>query len=431
MTTHPARAIIDLAALRGNVRALRAAAPDAALMAVVKADAYGHGMLPCARAALQAGATWLGTAQAAEALALRAAGIGSQQARILTWLHAPGAPFEQLLMADIDISVSAIWALNEVCTAAQATGLTARIHIKVDTGLGRNGFMPDQLPDLLGRLCDLSRQGLVEVVGLWTHLAYADEPGHPTIAAQKQLFDAAAAMVDAAGLGPVIKHVANSAATLTAPDLHYDMVRPGLALYGLSPVPQDQPSSALGLTPVMRLEAQLATVKQVPAGYGVSYGHAYVTPQATWLGLVPLGYADGIPRQASGGSAGVGGPVLVGGPASAVQARDVATGPQAAVARPDADADAAVVGGPAGTDTGRTLRIAGRVCMDQFVLDLGPDSTQSAGDTVTLFGASDGLVHGGVLPSAEDWAQAVGTISYEIVTRLAASVPRIYTGVDQ
>lgn len=402
----PARAVVDLEAVRDNARALHEHAPDAALMAVVKADAYGHGLVPCAWAALAGGATWLGVAQASEALALRAAGITPDDARILTWLHAPGVDFEALLAADVDVSVAAPWALDGVAAAARATGRTARIHLKVDTGLGRNGIMPADLPDAAARAAALQADGLVRVVGVWTHLAYADEPGHPTIAAQRRVLDDAVATAEAAGLDIEVRHAANSAATLTAPELHLDLVRPGISLYGFSPVPQVQPASAFGLRPAMTLQARLATVKHVPAGHGVSYAHLYVTPQATQLGIVPLGYADGIPRHASGGSAGIGGPVYVGGPESAG------------------------IGAPTGQDAdgGRVVRIAGRVCMDQVVLDLGPYATEQAGDVVTLFGSTDGLAHAAAVPSAEDWAQAAGTISYEIVTRLGARIPREYVG---
>ncbi|WP_425955004.1 alanine racemase [Xylanimonas sp. McL0601] len=403
---YPAHAVVDLEAVRDNVRALRAHAPGAALMAVVKADAYGHGLVPSAWAALAGGATWLGVAQASEALALRAAGIGPDDARILTWLHAPGVEFEALLAADVDVSVAAPWALDGVAAAARATGRTARVHLKVDTGLGRNGIMPADLPDAVAAAAALQAEGSVRVVGVWTHLAYADEPGHPTIAAQRVVLDDAVRTVEAAGLKVEVRHAANSAATLTAPALHYDLVRPGIAVYGLSPVPQVAPPGAFGLRPAMTLQARLATVKQVPAGHGVSYAHLYTTSQDTQLGIIPLGYADGIPRHASGGSAGVGGPVYVGGPATA------GIGPTA-----DGDADG-----------GRVLRIAGRVCMDQVVLDLGPYATEQAGDVVTLFGSTDGLAHSAAVPSAEDWAQAAGTISYEIVTRLGARVPRVYVG---
>jgi alanine racemase len=395
----PARAVVDLEAIRDNVRALREHAAGAEAMAVVKADAYGHGLLPAARAGLAGGATWLGAAQAPEALALRAGGIGPDQARILTWLHAPGAPFEQLVAAQIDVGVAAPWALEAVADAARAVGATARIHLKVDTGMSRNGVVPADLPAVVGRAAGLQAEGSVRVVGVWSHLACADEPGHPSIARQAREFDDAVRVVEHAGLDVEVRHLANSAAVVTDRRLHYDLVRPGIATYGLSPVPQLGPPSAYGLRPAMTLEARLATVKRVPAGSGVSYGHLYTTPQDTVLGVVPLGYGDGIPRHASGGSAGVGGPVAVGG---------------------------AGLGGP--DDGTRVVRVAGRVCMDQVVLDLGPGAAERAGDVVTLFGATDGVAHGAAVPNAEDWALAAGTISYEIVTRLGVRVPRVYVG---
>ncbi|WP_125773661.1 alanine racemase [Antribacter gilvus] len=402
---YPARAVIDLAAIRDNVVALREAAPTAALMAVVKADAYGHGLVPSAWAALAGGATWLGTAQVAEALQLRAEGVGPAAARILTWLYAPGAPFEQLVTADVDVAVGAAWALDEVAAGARAAGRPARVHLKVDTGLGRNGIMPADLPAALARAGALQAEGVVQVVGVMSHFAVADEPAHPTVLAQAAAFDGIVKEVEAAGFDLEVRHLANSAATLTNPTMHYDLVRPGLAVFGLSPVPQMGAPGRYGLTPAMTLEARLATVKRIPAGSGVSYGHYYTAPQDTVLGVVPLGYADGIPRHASGGSLGEGGPVLVGGGVGDVAAPD------------------------AGPGTVRVLRIAGRVCMDQVMLDLGPYATEQAGDVVTLFGASDGLAHAGA-PNAEDWARAAGTISYEIVTRLGVRVPRVYRGQD-
>jgi alanine racemase len=200
-----------------------------------------------------------------------------------------------------------------------------------------------------------------------------------------------------------VRHIANSAATLTNPSAHYDLVRPGIAVYGLSPVPQLGAPGDYGLRPAMTLQARLATVKRVPAGHGVSYGHFYTTSQDTVLGVIPLGYGDGIPRHASGGSLGPGGPVLVGGEVDDVAAPGTGLG------------------------TARVLRVVGRVCMDQIMIDLGPYASEQAGDVVTLFGASDGLTRAGA-PNAEDWAQAAGTISYEIVTRLGARVPRVYAG---
>jgi alanine racemase len=379
----PARAVVDLAAIRGNVRALAAHAPTAQVMAVVKADAYGHGLVPSARAALEGGATWLGTAQVSEALALRAAGF---EARVLTWLYAPGAPLEQVVAADIDVSVAAPWALDEVADGARRAGRTARVHVKVDTGLGRNGVTPDWLRELLDAALRLQAEGVLEVVGIWSHFAFADEPRHPTVVAQARVFDDAVALAESMGAHLEVRHIANSAATLTNPAVHYDLVRPGIAVYGLSPVPQLGGPADFGLVPVMTLEAEFVTVKTVPAGQGVSYAHAYVTPSETVLGVVPLGYADGIPRHASGAVGHPGGPVLVG---------------------------------------GRRLEIAGRVCMDQVVLDLGPGAREVAGDRVELFGTG---AHGG--PTAQDWAHAAGTISYEIVTRLGSRVPRVHVDGD-
>jgi alanine racemase len=383
VSTYPARAVVDLAAVRGNVRALAAHAPTAQVMAVVKADAYGHGLLPCARAAVAGGATWLGAAQADEALALRAGGL---TARILTWLYAPGAPLAALLDADVDVSVAAPWALDELVAAARRTGRTARVHLKVDTGLGRNGLMPADLPDVLDAALRAQAEGAVQVTGLWSHLAFADEPDHPTVRRQAQVFADAVRLVERAGADLEVRHLANSAATLTDPSVHYDLVRPGLSVWGLSPVPALGDPQRYGLTPAMTLEAELATVKRVPAGHGVSYAHAYTTASDTVLGVVPVGYADGVPRHASGSDGRLGGPVAVG---------------------------------------GRRLGVAGRVCMDQFVVDLGPGATDVAGDRVVLFGTG---ADGG--PTAEDWARAAGTISYEIVTRVGTRVPRVHVDTD-
>ncbi|WUS98713.1 alanine racemase [Streptomyces sp. NBC_00708] len=370
-----ARAEIDLAALRANVRVLRARAAGAQLMAVVKADAYGHGAVPCARAAREAGAAWLGTATPQEALALRAAGLDG---RMLCWLWTPGGPWREAIEADIDVSVSGMWALREVTDAATAAGRTARIHLKADTGLGRAGCQPADWPELVAAARTAERAGTVRVTGLWSHFACADEPGHPSITAQLDTFRDMVAYAEKAGVEPEVRHIANSPATLTVPESHFDLVRTGIAMYGISPSPELGTSADFGLRPVMTLAASVALVKQVPAGHGISYGHHYTTPRETTLGLVPLGYADGIPRHASGR-----GPVLVGG-------------------------------------VRRT--IAGRVAMDQFVVDLDGDEP-AAGSEAVLFGPGDRGE-----PSAEDWAQAAGTIAYEIVTRIGGRVPRVHLG---
>lgn len=241
---------------------------------------------------------------------------------------------------------------------------------------------PADWPELVAAALAAEAEGTVEVTGLWSHLACADEPGHPSITAQLDVFRDLVAYAEKAGITPEVRHIANSPATLTLPETHFDLVRTGIAIYGVSPSPELGTPADFGLRPVMTLAASVALVKRVPAGHGVSYGHHYVTAEETTLGLVPLGYADGIPRHASGR-----GPVLVG---------------------------------------GTWRRVAGRVAMDQFVVDLGPDGGAVAeGTEALLFGPGDRGE-----PTAEDWAQAAGTIAYEIVTRIGTRVPRVYLNED-
>ncbi len=377
--------VIDLSAIEENTRALGHLARSAQVMAVVKADAYGHGLVPSARAALAGGATWLGVAQLGEALALRRAGI---TAPVLAWLYGPGQRLDAVVAAGVDVSVAAPWALAAAVEAAQRTEVTARLHLKIDTGLGRNGSTRDDWPDLVRAALAAAADGAVEIVGVWSHFAFADEPEHPAVRAQEEAFADAVAVGEGLGARWQLRHLANSAATLTAPRVAWDMVRPGLAVYGLSPVPRLGAAGApetFGLRPAMSLRAPLVLVKDVGAGQGVSYGHAYVTPVPTRLGLVPLGYADGVPRSAGG---------------------------------PDRPAPVRVAGG--------TTTIAGRVCMDQLVVDLGalPGAAAArAGDEVVLFG--DGARGE---PTAQEWAEAAGTISYEVVTRVSGRLPRRYVG---
>lgn len=367
-------AVVDLDAVRANVRVL-AASTDALVMAVVKADGYGHGMVPCAQAALDGGATWLGVAMLEEALDLRAAGFACP---ILAWLWTPQETqaLERAVAEGVDISVSAPWALELVQKAVAATGRAGRIHLKIDTGLSRGGATSAQWPDLLALAAAAERHGEIEIIGIWSHFVYADEPGHPTIARQIARFRDAIDVAASAGVHPQLRHIANSAATLTLPEAHFDLVRPGIAIYGLVPVPGD-----FGLVPAMTLRSHVALAKRVGAGEGVSYGHQYTTLDETTLALVPLGYADGVPR--SGTNVG---PVSI--------------------------------NGVRGT-------VSGRVCMDQFVVDVG-DAPVAAGDEVIVFG--DGRLGG---PTAQEWADAVDTIHYEIVTRVGARVPRVYLGASQ
>jgi alanine racemase len=365
-----AEAIVDLEAIRGNVRTLKAGT-SADVMAVVKADGYGHGLLPSARAALDGGATWLGTATIDESIALRSGGIDTP---VLAWLWTPGETdtVRRALAADIDLSVSSRWQLDAVAASARELGRVARVHLKIDTGLSRNGCYVDDWPDLVRAV---AANDAVTTIGIWSHFAYADAPGHPTIGRQLDAFRAALDVAESLGVRPLVRHIANSAATLTLPEAHFDLVRPGVAVYGLSPVPQE---GDFGLVPAMTLRASLALVKRVHAGEGVSYGHVYTTERDTTLALVPLGYADGIPRHATNV-----GPVAIG---------------------------------------GRRFTVSGRVCMDQFVVDVG-DLPVTERDEAILFGAGrDGE------PRAQDWADAIGTIHYEIVTRIGPRVPRTYRG---
>ena len=367
---------VDLDAIAANVEVLRGRAAGAALLAVVKADAYGHGLVPAARAALAGGADWLGTALLAEAVALRQAGV---TAHLLTWLWAPQDPdLTACVRAEVDVTASATWQLEALAAAAHATGVRARVQLKVDTGLGRSGATAADWPALVEQAARLESAGTIRVTGIWSHFALADAPSSATNAAQLEAFEAALQVVAASGLEPEVRHIANSAATLADPRAHYDLVRPGIAVYGVSPGGELGPPEQYGLAAAMTLRARLVLVKAVPAGQGVSYGHEYVTDRATTLGLVPLGYADGVPRAAGGR-----GPVLA---------------------------------------AGRIRPIAGRVCMDQFVLDLGGDPARE-GDEVVLFGSA---ARGE--PTAEDWARAAGTIGYEIITRLGPRIHRTHVG---
>jgi len=362
---------IDLDAIRDNVALMRAGT-TAEVMAVVKGDGYGHGMLPSARAALAGGATWLGVATLEEGLVLRRAGFDGP---VLAWLHSPGLPLHHGVAAGIDLSASTLGLVAELVTAARSAERQARVHLKLDTGLARGGATEADWPAVLEAAAKAQADGDIDVVGVWSHFISSDLPGDPTIDRQLVAFADGLAVAERYGISPRYRHIANSAATLTRPDAHYDLVRPGIACYGLSPVAGRQ----FGLRPAMTARARVAQTKRVPAGQGVSYGHAYHTERETTLALVPLGYADGVPRAASNA-----GPVQLG---------------------------------------GKRRRVAGRVCMDQIVLDVGDDEV-SAGDVATLFGPGD---DGG--PTADDWAEVAGTINYEIVTRFGSTrVPRLYDG---
>ena len=370
-----AEIVVDLDAVRHNVRTLKERVEGRALMAVVKADGYGHGMLEVARAARAAGADWLGVAVLEEALALRSDG---DTGRILTWLAVPGEDFRPAIEADVDITAYTVAELDEIRAAAEAVGIPARVQLKIDTGLSRGGSAQEDWPDLVAAAVAAEAAGEVRVTGIWSHFACSDEPEHPANDAQEEVFRWALDLAERSGLRPEVRHLSNSAGALTRRSSWFDLVRCGIAVYGLTPMPEVASSAELGLVPAMTVQGRFAVVKGVRAGSGVSYGHTYLTAHDTTVGVVPMGYGDGIPREGSSKA-----PVLA---------------------------------------AGRVRPIAGRVCMDQFVLDLGGDDA-AAGDPVVLFGPG---LHGE--PTAQDWADACGTISYEIVTRIGGRMQRRYVG---
>jgi alanine racemase len=366
-----AEIVVDLDAIRDNVATLRQRVGGPRMMTVVKADGYGHGLVESARAARSGGADWLGVAVAEEALALRAAG---DTGPLLSWLAVPDEDWAPLVDAGIDVTASTVAQVDEVTAAARSLGARARLQLKVDTGLSRGGATEDRWPALVEAAADAEQAGALQVTGIWSHFACSDEPRHAANDAQEKAFVQALKVVDAVGLEPEVRHLSNSAAALLRPSAAFDLVRCGIASYGLSPAPGVVTSRDLGLRPAMTVRARLALVKRVPAGTAVSYGHTWTTDRDTTLGLVPVGYGDGVPRHASS------------------TAHVLAAGAQ--------------------------RQVAGRVCMDQLVVDLG-DDVADAGDPVVLFGTgADGA------PTAQDWAEACGTISYEIVTRIGGRFVR-------
>ena len=365
-----AEASVDLGSISSNIAALRAHVAPAALMAVVKANGYGHGAVPAARAAVSGGADWLGVVQVAEALELRRAGI---EAPLLCLMAIGTDDHAAAIAAGVDLSAGSAGMVRRLAAAAAVAGRPARVHLKADTGLSRGGATPADWPSVLAAAGQAASDGNVVVAGLWSHFASADDPGNPSIEAQLAVFKEALAVAEGVGITPEVRHIANTAAALDVPQSRYDLVRVGGGSYGLATLPGGAPG---WLRPAMTLRARLVLVKRVPAGTGVSYGHRYVTARETTLGLVPLGYADGVPRGAAG--------------LPLVYAR------------------------------GRRWPIAGTVCMDQLVVDFG-DEPVAEGDEVVLFGPGDDGE-----PTAQEWGEELGTISYEIVTGIGSRVPRTH-----
>ena len=372
--TAAAEAVVDLDAIAHNVRLLREHAGSAEVMAVVKADGYGHGAVAVGRAALAAGAAELGVATIDEALALRRDGVCSP---VLAWLHPPGTDFGPALEADVEVAVSSVRQLGEVLDAVERTGRTATITVKVDTGLNRNGVSAVEYPEVLTALRRAQADGAIRLRGIMSHLVYADNPENPFNDLQAQRLTDMVASARDQGVRCEIVHLSNSPAVMTRPDLAFDMVRPGIAVYGQTPIPE---RGDMGLRPAMTLKCPVALIRSVQAGDGVSYGHTWIAEHDTTLALLPIGYADGVFRTLSGRI-----DVLI---------------------------------------KGRPRRSVGRICMDQFVVDLGPGEVDVAeGDDAILFGpGTQGE------PTAQDWADLLGTINYEVVTSPRGRVTRTYRG---
>lgn len=379
-------ALINLDALAANVRSLAQTVGTPDVMVVVKANAYGHGMVECARAALAGGASWLGVADIDEALTLRRAGI---TAPILAWIHAPDETFDHAIAEQITLGLSSVEQLHAVAgamdsaTTGAATGAAtgevagkpARVHLKLETGLSRNGVSEPEWEVFFATAATLQAAGTIVVEGIFSHLSNTTPEDD---LAQAAVFDRGLAAAASAGLAPTLIHLAASATAVTMPALRYNMVRFGILAYGISPF-EDRTAAALGLTPVMTLRARVVATRRVPAGAGVSYDFTYRTTTETTLALIPLGYGEGIPRAASGRA-----PVILG---------------------------------------GQRFLIAGRVAMDQFIVDVG-QAVVAVGDLVVLFGDPE-AGH----PTVTEWADVASTIGYEIVTRLGGRLERTFVGL--
>ena len=366
-----AEIVVDLAAIRHNVRLLRELAAPAAMMTVVKADGYGHGLVPTARAAREAGAEWVGVATIEEALELRESG---DEGRVLCWLGVPGENYAGAIAADVDVCAYTVAELAEIRAGVARAGRPARLQLKVDTGLSRGGAATEDWAGVVDHARAGEESGDWTVTGIWSHFACSDEPDHPANDAQEKVFLDALDLAERAGLRPEVRHLANSAAAILRPSSRFDLVRCGIASYGLDPAPGVTPD--IGLVPAMTARTSLSLAKPIRSGAGVSYGHIWTADHDTTVGLVPVGYGDGVPRHAG----------------------NVAEVWLA----------------------GRRRPVRGRICMDQFVVDLDGE-LPDPGAGIVLFGTGFGGE-----PTATEWAEACGTINYEIVTRIGGRMVRRY-----
>ena len=352
---------VNTDAIAGNVKRMYEITGVDDVLIVVKANAYGHGMVPAAKAALAGGATWLGTADIAEALTLREAGI---TAPVLCWIHAPDETFDEAVENDITLGAVSVSQLNAIAAAGHRAHKIPRVHLKLDTGLSRNGSSPEQWADFMRTAAELHVSGYLDVEGVMSHLSNTSDADDLE---QLKVFKVGLSELKDAGLEPKYVHIAASLAALTLPETRFNMVRSGIAAYGIAPNEELRPEQ-FGLTPAMTLETRVVAVRRVPENTGVSYGYLHRTAGENTLALIPLGYGDGINRDAS-----MNGPVLL---------------------------------------NGETYPVAGRIAMDQFLLNVGDDPV-AVGDHVVLFG--DPAMG---QPSVHDWAAAANSIAYEIVTRL-------------
>ena len=361
---------ISVAAIRKNVRRIAELTDNAQIIVVVKAGGYGHGADIAANAAMAGGAAMIATADLEEALKLRETGF---DAPLLCWLHGPRVDFVPAIEQSIDVGVAHLRQLEALAEAARTTGTRATLQFKIDTGLSRNGAAREEWEPLFARGAELEREGLVRVRGIFSHLANAGEDAD---LAQGARFDEAVALLRQAGCEPDMIHLAASAATFTRPELRYNTVRVGVAAYGLSPL-TGKNSAQLGLTPAMTLRSEVVALRGVPAGTGVSYGFNHVCEVATTLALVPVGYADGMPRALNGAGAWV-------------------------------------------TIAGEPCPIVGRIGMDQFIVDVGPIAGRiDLGAPVVLFGDPERGY-----PSIDIWAGLMRTIHYEILVGIGPRVLR-------
>ena len=359
---------IDLEVIAANYKTLKNLT-GGQVLAIVKADAFGHGMIEVSKKLESIGVDMLGTADTDEAMELRKVGIKSP---IMAWLHSKNTQFEEAVSQDIDLGAASVATLEKIAVAATKVGKTAKVHLKVDTGLGRNGADLASWPALIQKSVELSSSGTVELVGVFSHLSGTSEKDDLE---QLRVFEEAIETATKLGASFKIRHIAASLAALRYPTTRLDMIRVGAALYGIDPS-DEVIARDYGLLPAMSVSSEVVHVKKVPAGHGVSYGYLHKTKTESTLALVPFGYTEGFPRVATG---------------------------QAEVSL-----------------NGKKYPVLARVAMDQFILDLGTDSAE-VGDEVIIIGDSTKGE-----PSAEDLARAAGTINYEIVTKMGGRAKRVF-----